>query len=87
MTVLPVQQVGSLLYSNQLQEEKNDIDNSHSITVVKFMAKDFICPQDGFKIPACFSLVLVLSHANFCHGLLMCPPIAIHCPPPNTALG
>ena len=83
MTVLPVKQVGSLLYSNQLQEEKNDIDDNQNVTVVKFMAKDFILHQDEFKVPDCPSQLLVLLHFHVYHGLLLCPPIAIHCPPPN----
>ncbi len=86
MTALPVKQVGKLLHSNQLQEETNDDDDSaqDATVVVKFLAKEMICLHDGhsfsFTAP---TAAVVPNFFQFGHGPLLCPPVDIHCPPPN----
>ncbi len=86
MTALPVKQVGKLLHSNQLQEETNDDEDGaqDATVVVKFMAKEMICHHDGHAIifPAIAATKLP-DFFHYSHGPLLCPPVDIHCPPPN----
>lgn len=85
-TALPVKQVGKLIHSNQLQEEKNEGASENVTVMVKFMAKDLMCLHDGgiihFLVPVTNTLP---SYFRFGHGPLLCPPVDIHCPPPNIA--
>lgn len=85
MTALPVRQVGKLLHSNQLQEETNDDDAANDATaIIKFMAKEMICSNDGHFISFANPISTIITNFfQFGHGPLLCPPIDIHCPPPN----
>ena len=86
MTVLPVKQVGKLLHSNQLQEETNDSDDvsQDATVVIKFMAKEMICHHDGHSLAFTSPITTILPiFFQFGHGPLLCPPVDIHCPPPN----
>lgn len=90
MTALPVKQVGELLHSNQLQEETNDDEDGAQNTteVVKFMAKEMICHHDGHSLSFIAPIAIALPNFfQFGHGPLLCPPVDIHCPPPNVIAG
>ncbi len=87
MTALPVKQVGKLLHSNQLQEETNDNDDAaQDVTVVKFLAKEMICVNDSHFLFTTPVVAAVPNFLQFGHGPLLCPPVDIHCPPPNIPL-